>query len=62
MICSFADARSMCGGGRSNLTLIGVIDRRVRLPLSKWRGYGVDFFSVRWRVGFPEQRFVLGWF
>jgi hypothetical protein len=34
------------GRGGEDLTLIGVIDRRVRLPLSKWRGYGVDFFSA----------------
>ena len=24
---------------------MAVIDRRVGLPLSKWRGYGVGFFS-----------------
>ena len=29
-----------------DLTLISVIDRRVRLSLSQGRGYGVDFFSV----------------
>jgi len=29
----------------SDLTLIMVIDRRDGLPLSKWRGHGVDFFS-----------------
>jgi len=45
-----------------DLSLINVIDRRVRLPLSKWRGYGLNFFSARWRVGFPEQGVVLGWF
>jgi len=28
-----------------DLSLIGGADRRVHLPLSKWRGYGVDFFS-----------------
>ena len=33
-------------GGKRDLTLIGVIDRRVRLPLSKWRGYELNFFSV----------------
>jgi len=33
------------GGGR-NFTLIGEIDRRARLPLSKWRGHGLDFFST----------------
>ncbi len=29
-----------------DLTLISVIDRRVRLPLSQGRGYGFDFFSA----------------
>jgi hypothetical protein len=34
------------GGGKRDLTQIVVIDRRVGLPLSKWRGHGLDFFSV----------------
>ena len=29
----------------TDLTLIDVNDRHVRLPLSKWRGQGVGFFS-----------------
>jgi len=29
-----------------DLTQIVVIDRHVGLPLSKWRGYGVESFSV----------------
>lgn len=29
-----------------DLTLIGGVDRRVRLPLSKWRGYGVESLSA----------------
>jgi hypothetical protein len=29
-----------------DLTLIVMIDRRVGLPLSQGRGYGVDFFSM----------------
>ena len=33
------------GVGCWDLTQMAVIDRHVGLPLSKWRGHGVDFFS-----------------
>jgi hypothetical protein len=33
------------GRGGKDLTLISGANRHVRLPLSKWRGYGVEFFS-----------------
>jgi putative restriction endonuclease len=36
----------LVGLHNGDLTLISVIDRRARLPLSKWRGYGLVFFSV----------------
>jgi len=33
-------------GGERDLTQIETINRRVGLPLSKWRGHGVEFFSA----------------
>lgn len=42
----------------TDLTLIVKIDRRVRLPLSQGRGYGVGFFSClmkRFPLEFPSK-------
>ena len=42
-----------------DLTQMAVIDRRDGLPLSKWRGHGVDFFSgLMGELGFQ----VKAWF
>jgi len=53
--CGF---RRACRWGK-NLTLIGLSNRRVRLPLSQGRGYEVGFFS--WLVGEPffQSKYLL---
>jgi len=43
----------------TDLTPIVTIDRRVRLPLSKWRGHGVGFWS--WVDGMMVLQ-VYDWF
>jgi hypothetical protein len=44
-----------------DLTQMETINRRVGLPLSKWRGHGLDFFSWLMVVTvFPRQFFVRG--
>jgi len=47
------------GRGECDLTQRVVIDRRDGLPLSKWRGHGVDFFSAWWACWFSKSMFGL---